>query len=199
LGRVHESGIVHRAVEPSNLLIDREGGLKVADFGWADAGFLRADKNQASSIPIPTSPYSSPELLGGPASGDAQTDVFSLGCSIYHALAGSPPFTDAPVAKEGGVLAFATPAPLRSFVSDLPSEVVRIVKKMIAPDRNKRFASMSAVARALGPWARRQQAYFDRPSIVAQRALDARAQLRVLARQMAERQQSKQTASAAED
>jgi serine/threonine-protein kinase len=198
LGRLHEAGIVHRGVEPANLLIDREGGLKVADFGVADAAFLRGDKSQPSP-PFPTSCYSSPELLGGTASGDAQTDVFSLGCTIYHALGGSPAFTDTPGEKDGGAASFTTPAPLRSLVSDLPSEVVRIVKRMMAPDRSKRFASMSDVARALGPWARRQQAYFDRPSIVAQRSLDARARLRVLARQIAERQPSHEPAKAAED
>jgi serine/threonine-protein kinase len=190
---------VHRAVEPTNLLIDREGGLKVADLGVADAAFLRGDKSQAPSPPFPTSPYSSPELLGGTAIGDAQTDVFSLGCAIYHALSGTPPFAEAPSAKADGVLAFATPAPLRSFVSDLPSEIVRIVKRMMAPDRSKRFSSMSDVSRALGPWARRQQAYFDRPAIVAQRALDARARLRVIARQIAERQQSEESATAESD
>ncbi len=86
-----------------------------------------------------------------------------------------------------------TPQPLRSFVSDLPSEVVRIVKKMMTPDRNKRFKSMDDVARAVGPWARRQQAYFDRPAIVAQRSLDARARLRAMARQLAQRAQASES------
>jgi chromosome segregation ATPase/pSer/pThr/pTyr-binding forkhead associated (FHA) protein len=194
LGRLHEAGIVHRGVEPANLLVDREGGLKVADFGVADAAFLRGDTGQPSP-PFETSCYSSPELLGGTATGDPQTDVFSLGCTIYHALGGSPPFADAPGNKGGSAATFATPAPLRSLVSDLPSEVVRIVKRMMTPDRSKRFASMSDVARALGPWARRQQAYFDRPSIVAQRSLDARARLRMIARQFAERQGAPESAT----
>ncbi len=56
---------------------------------------------------------------------------------------------------------------------------------MMTSDRDKRFKTMDDVARALGPWARRQQAYFDRPAIVAQRSLDARARLRAVARQLA--------------
>jgi eukaryotic-like serine/threonine-protein kinase len=199
LGQLHEVGIVHRDVQPGNLLIERDGGLKVADFGTADAAFLRDEAGRAMLPLGAASAYSSPEILSGEGSVDPQSDVFSLGCTIYHALAGSAPFPDRAEEEKRQPPTFPTPPPLRSFVSDLPSEIVRIVKKMMAPGRDKRFTSMSEVARALGPYARRQQSYFDRPVIIAQRSLDARARLRVLARQLAERQQSEQPAAAKDE
>jgi serine/threonine-protein kinase len=197
LGALHDADIVHRGVEPANLLIERDGGLKVADFGTADAAFLR-DDGAVLSIPAAASAYASPELLRGEGPSDPQSDVFSLGCTIYHALSGSPPFGE-PAGGKGVGPATTTPSPpLGSLASDVPSDVRRIVKKMMATDRRKRFASMHEVAEALASWAPRQQAYFDRPAIVAQRALDARAQLRVVASQIAERQPSREPATAAE-
>ncbi len=87
LGKLHDSGIVHRAVEPANLLIDREGGLKVIDLGSADAPFLH--DGDASPLPFTATAYSSPELSGEVPAGDVLTDIFSLGCTIYHALTGA--------------------------------------------------------------------------------------------------------------
>ena len=194
LGALHDAGILHRGIEPANLLVERDGGLKVADFGTADAAFLH-ESGQESVLSWAASAYAAPELLRGDGPIDPRSDVFSLGCTIYHALSGSPPFGE-PVGGKGPHHAATAPrAPLRSLDSDLPSDVARIVKKMMASDRRKRFASMHEVAEALGSWAPRQQAYFDRPAIVAQRALAARAELRAAAREIQERQRTLEPAT----
>ncbi|HEV7999920.1 MAG TPA: serine/threonine-protein kinase, partial [Planctomycetaceae bacterium] len=190
LGALHDAGVIHRGVEPGNLLVERDGGLKVGDFGTADAAFLHDSSGQSTVPTWSATAYASPELLLGDGPIDAQSDVFSLGCTIFHALSGSPPFGEPAGGKGGHSSAAAAPAPLRSLDSDLPADVARIVKKMMTSDRRKRFASMQEVAEALGSWAPRQQAYFDRPAIVAQRALNARARLRVLAREIQERQRA---------
>jgi serine/threonine protein kinase len=196
LGQLHEAGIVHRDVQPANLLIDRNGGLKVADFGQADAAFLHGEAGAWSRLTV-ASPYTAPELWDENTPRDAQSDIFSLGCTIYHALTGSPPFAE-PLHEASDRSARTPPAPLRSFVSDLPSDVIRIVKKMMAPNREARFASMKELVEALGPWARRQPAYFDRQAILAQRAIDVRARLRALARQIEAQRQSPEPATAAD-
>jgi tRNA A-37 threonylcarbamoyl transferase component Bud32/pSer/pThr/pTyr-binding forkhead associated (FHA) protein len=196
LGQLHDAGIVHGDVQPANLLIDRNGGLKVADFGSADAAFLHGETG-ASSPSTTASLYTAPELWDANAAADAQSDIFSLGCTIYYALTGSLPFAELSHGARDRS-ASAPPAPLRSFVSDLPSDVIRIVKRMMAPNREARFASMNELVQALGPWARRQPAYFDRQAIIAQRAIDARARLRALAKKIEAGRQMPEPATAPE-
>lgn len=91
LGYAHRHGVVHRDVKPGNVLITRDGKVKVTDFGIAVAAARNdADLTKAGSV-MGTATYFSPEQAQG-ESVDARSDLYSLGCVLYQMLTGRPPF-----------------------------------------------------------------------------------------------------------
>ena len=89
LAAAHAGGIVHRDVKPSNMLVDEEGQVKLSDFGIARA---EADPSLTQTGLVTGSPaYLAPEVASGQTATD-RSDVWSWGASLYHALAGHPPY-----------------------------------------------------------------------------------------------------------
>ncbi len=91
LGYAHRHGVVHRDVKPGNVLVTRDGEVKVTDFGIALAGQRDdGDLTKAGSV-MGTATYFSPEQAQGDPV-DARSDLYSLGCVLYQMLTGRPPF-----------------------------------------------------------------------------------------------------------
>lgn len=154
LDYAHGEGVVHRDVKPENILLSRHGHALLADFGIArgaapDAGRTDPVGNVTQAgMAIGTAAYMSPEQALGENDIDGRSDVYSLGCVVYEALTGSPPFIGATplsvVAQHVGL-----PAPTLIANPALPPSVVRAVARALEKKPADRFDSVTAFAQAL--------------------------------------------------
>jgi hypothetical protein len=164
LAYAHEHGVVHRDIKPENILLE-SGHAVVTDFGVARAvaslrlsGYQaavtqRADQPDGASggltmtgLAMGTPEYMSPEQAGGEAV-DRRTDVYALGCVLHEMLTGNPPFGGATVRAVLGAHALDPPPAPR--VPGAPKALGRIVRRALAKDPDRRFATADDFGRAL--------------------------------------------------
>jgi uncharacterized RDD family membrane protein YckC len=140
-------GFVHRDVKPSNLMLDNEAGVKVLDFGLVKRNFGDAQLTRDGAI-VGSPLYMSPEQgRGQPA--DHRSDIYSLGCTLYHMLTGRPPFVgESPVGIITMHVTDRAPA-LRDLNPQVPQAVARIVERMLAKKPDERFADYDQLIAAL--------------------------------------------------
>lgn len=134
LGAVHESGIVHRDVKPTNVMVDRGGNVRITDFGVARA---MGDESQTGMM-VGTMKYMAPEQARG-KDADRRADIFSLGVVIYELLAGEAPFggdLDALIAR------VTKPPPELPEALVLPKVVRDLVKKCMQRKPSGRYPSV---------------------------------------------------------
>lgn len=172
----HDQGMVHRDVKPGNLLIDREGRVKVLDFGLA----LCDDQGQEFTMAmifgqdkLGTADYVAPEQSLDSYRVDGRADIYSLGCTFYFILSGKVPFPLNSIGKKLDAHRRYKPRPLEELAPDVPPEVVEVVSKMMAKRPERRYASCTEVCRAVARHARRTSVEFDFPTIVKARAVQA--------------------------
>jgi serine/threonine-protein kinase len=136
----HQAGIVHRDIKPGNVMVTRNGDIKVMDFGIARAmSDAQATMTQTAQV-IGTAQYLSPEQARGERV-DARSDLYSTGCLMYELLTGRPPFTgDSPVA-----IAYQhvreNPLPPSRLDPDIPPWADAIVLRAMAKSPNERYQS----------------------------------------------------------
>ena len=140
-------GFVHRDVKPSNLMLDNEAGIKILDFGLVKS--MRGDAQLTRDGAIIGSPlYMSPEQGRGQVA-DHRSDIYSLGCTLYHMLCGRPPFSGpSPV----GIISMHVTdraKPVRDVNTQVPQPVARVVERMMAKKPDDRFADYDEVIAAL--------------------------------------------------
>ena len=140
LVKAAEGGIIHRDIKPENILLTRSGEVKVADFGLARLAAGPGPSLTQVGVTMGTPLYMSPEQVQGQPL-DARSDLYSLGVTSYHMLAGKPPFEgDTALAVAVQHLKNAPP-PLESLRGDLPIAMCRLVHRLLAKDPAERFAS----------------------------------------------------------
>lgn len=150
LQRASELGVIHRDVKPENILITRKGEVKVADFGLSrifDEGQQPLNLTQ-SGVTMGTPLYMSPEQVEGKTL-DPRTDIYSLGATAYHLLAGEPPFRGQ-TPFEVAVQHVQKEAPaLQEIRPDLPPELCQMVHRMMAKKPEERYQTAKDIVRDL--------------------------------------------------
>jgi eukaryotic-like serine/threonine-protein kinase len=146
LGAAHARGIVHRDVKPANLLLDKDGGLKVSDFGIAHSADATTQLTQPGTV-LGTMSYLAPEQATGEHTGP-QADVFSLGVVMYEALTGATPWRVETIPQLAAIAA-KPPKPLRKAVPDIPRDLEATVLRCLARDPAARPQDGAALAREL--------------------------------------------------
>ena len=141
----HKNGIIHRDIKPANLMLDDDGVLKILDFGIARRGEGTLSETQQKPKVIGSLNYIAPEqLLSQPL--DGRADIFSAGAVFYELLSGR----QAHPGELPGVLGMILqrqPEPLAQLVPGLPQEVIDVVERCIAKDRDDRFPDMAVLRR----------------------------------------------------
>jgi len=142
LEAAHARGVVHRDVKPSNLLVDRDGRVRLTDFGLARA--LDHSRLTASGRTLGTPAYMAPEQAAGAQAGPA-ADLYALGAVAYELLTSRPPFqAESPVALLK-LHVDARPRPPRELRPEVPEALDALVVRLLEKDPAARGASAAAV------------------------------------------------------
>jgi len=152
LAAAHAKSIIHRDIKPANILLTPQGEVKVADLGLAKTVSSGGDQDsQLTQVgeTMGTPQYMPPEQAADARTADARSDIYSLGCTLYHLLAGAAPFS-------GPTAVSVMQQHLTALVPDLaaqrrgiPQPLSNLVGKMMAKRREDRPQSMQEVAAAL--------------------------------------------------
>lgn len=137
LAHAHSKGIIHRDIKPQNVMLLKDGLIKVADFGIAA---LQNDIEESSNETVGSVHYIAPEQARG-AAADARSDIYSLGIVMYEMMTGRLPY-EGKSDVEVAVKHMNTEAiPPRAIVPEIPEELERICLKAMATDINERYQS----------------------------------------------------------
>jgi eukaryotic-like serine/threonine-protein kinase len=143
-------GLLHRDVKPGNILFNEDGVPKIIDFGLARGHGAGAEvvEGQAPEQMWGTPYYVAPEKLRGHPE-DLRSDVYSLGATLFHALAGRPPF-DADTASEMAAKHATQPAlSLQTYAPNLHERTTQAIARMLAQDPAERYESYEEVIQDL--------------------------------------------------
>ena len=145
LDALHERGVVHRDVKPSNVLLGDEGAV-LADFGLArgvDATQLTRDGQLVGSAH-----YLAPELIEGQPA-NAASDIYALGCLLYECVTGAPPFSGRASAELGYAHLVEAPPDPRERRAALPADAAAALLSALEKEPRSRPTSATALARML--------------------------------------------------
>jgi eukaryotic-like serine/threonine-protein kinase len=147
LKHAYEAGLVHRDIKPTNLMVDREGVVKILDLGLARF-FEDEDDVLTQGAVLGSADYIAPEQAIDSHSVDIRADIYSLGATFWYCLSGSrPPRAGLDFIRRPSQQLISQPR------TDVPEGLWQVLRKMMAPRPDDRYQTPSEVAEAIAPWA----------------------------------------------
>jgi hypothetical protein len=143
LNHAAERGVVHRDIKPSNILITPDGRAKIVDMGLArhlDSASVNGGVTQ-SGVTLGTFDYISPEQALDPRRADVRSDLYSMGCAFYHALAGRPPVPEGTAAKKLQFHQHVAPLDPRELNPAVPDDLAAVLARLMAKNPDRRYQS----------------------------------------------------------
>ncbi len=150
LQHAHAMGLIHRDVKPANLLINDQGTVKILDLGLAriadDDGSITEDHDQRV---MGTADYLAPEQAINSHAVDARADIYGLGCTLFFAVTGRPPFCEGTLAQRIACHQTLKPPWLPDLRTDCPQQLARICQEMLQKSPDDRISSAAELIHQL--------------------------------------------------
>lgn len=141
-------GIIHRDIKPSNLVITNQGKVKLVDLGLARNSMEESqDALTQSGATLGTFDYLAPEQAIDPRLADVRSDIYSLGCTFYHALTGQPPVPEGTAARKLQSHQLELPRSPSELNPEIPQPVVDVLSKMLAKRPEDRYQTADELVR----------------------------------------------------
>jgi eukaryotic-like serine/threonine-protein kinase len=147
----HKKGLIHRDVNPYNILVTRDGTAKLTDLGLA-LDLADSDHVTRDGATVGTFDYVSPEQARHSHSVDARSDIYSLGCTLYHMLTGQVPFPTGSLPQKLFGHQEVEPEPVENFAPGVPEGLGAVVRQMMRKSPGDRYPTCHEVAEALEPY-----------------------------------------------
>ncbi len=145
-----DRGVVHRDVKPSNIIVTPQGRVKLVDMGLARRFERHRDDGLTQSgMTLGTFDYISPEQARDPRDVDARSDLYSLGCTLFHMLTGRPPFPEGTVLQKLLQHQEEPPPDVRALNPAVPDDLSAILVKLMEKDRERRYQTPEQLVRDL--------------------------------------------------
>jgi eukaryotic-like serine/threonine-protein kinase len=148
----HKFGIVHRDIKPSNFLMALRDGryiIKLTDFGLARIVEEEDHSLTRAGTTIGTVDYISPEQARNSRAADIRSDIYSLGCTLYHMLAGKPPFFEGDLTERLLKHVEAEPEDIRLINPKVPEGLVLVLQRMMAKKPEDRYQTPAELLKDL--------------------------------------------------
>jgi serine/threonine protein kinase len=152
LDHLYQKGLLHRDVNPLNILVDRSGAAKLTDLGLAIDLGEPEDVVTRDGATVGTFDYISPEQAKHSRLVDIRSDIYSLGCTLYHMIAGRVPFPQPSLPEKLYAHQLVAPEPLSSIVTGVPPGLDAVIRRMMSKAPEERYPTPAAVAQALEPF-----------------------------------------------
>ena len=138
----HKLGVVHRDLKPQNIMIDKEGNVRIMDFGIARS--LKAKGITGAGVMIGTPEYMSPEQVEGKEA-DQRSDIYSLGVNLFEMVTGQVPFEGDTPFTIGMKHKSETPKNPKELNTQIPEDLSRVILRCMEKDKENRYQSASEV------------------------------------------------------
>jgi serine/threonine protein kinase len=164
LQHAYQAGLIHRDIKPGNLLLDRNGTIKILDMGLSR--FYNDEDSVLTKDVVGTLDYLAPEQARDSHSVDIRADIYSLGGTFYYLLTGRSPLVADTHDPRAIAQQTCKPPAIDELRPEVPAALVAVVDRMMALDPNQRYSIPAAVVKGLAPWSSDEMALaagHDRP------------------------------------